>query len=769
MSSQDSYIEHLTERLLAAERRAEQEQQARGKAEQIAEEEQQAREKAEQLNQNTTFQEFLQACHEYCHKPLRVERNKSWTTKGEPKPANKYYPKTLTPWERFPLQQMEEFRKVYSIFHPAEQSALRLFDSIPYIKRHGEAYCSVSIANEQSLRFYEKVAVEAQIVDIINRLRENVQGQEQFRLGQNISFENNPNSLNDTAEEVQERLHIQPPRTPPSKTQLSNPPSPDSGSSPQAVRTRADQYCIYKNEGIGRELLFIVEYKPPHKLTVDDLEGFREMDVEKEVIKRIDIPAPIPPNETEVETQAVLARLQYNADKMAVAVAAQTFHYMIENGLEYSYIATGEAFVFLHIEEDDPTTLHYHVSLPSEDIVDGGSDFPYGQTALGQVLTLCLMAFRSERKSHAWRNNAKNKLKKYPVSNYETVLQETPATERKLALEKRKRAPKLSPYKGGKKIPVTSDYGLRSKCKPDNLPGNRHDEPDDPDASGSPTRPSPSNSRKNWKKPGSQGKDGGGESSKQASSSRGTQLQYCTQKCLLGIVRGSRLDRNCPNASLHPRLGEKHAVGRSKFLDLVQKQLADDLDHDCEPLGLQGARGALFKITLASHGYVLVGKGTVQAFVPDLLHEGKIYRRLAKLQGTAVPVYLGNIDLKEWYYLDPGVRILHMLLMSWGGGLADEDEAMRNTPALRKGIQRTTAEVREAGIDQMDVRSPNLLWNREVQRVMLIDFERAALIKLGPKNNGVRKERAMQEVSPNKKRKLPESPERKMRLDGFSV
>lgn len=144
--------------------------------------------------------------------------------------------------------------------------------------------------------------------------------------------------------------------------------------------------------------------------------------------------------------------------------------------------------------------------------------------------------------------------------------------------------------------------------------------------------------------------------------------------------------------------------------------------------------------------------------MPDLLHEGNIYRRLTKLQGTAVPVYLGNIDLDQWYYLDLGVRILHMLLMSWGGDPADEDEAMKNTSKLQKRITQTVTEVRRAGIDQMDVRSPNLLWNQELQRVMLIDFERAAMIKFGPKNNGVHKEGAMQKLSSNKRRKLQGMP-----------
>ena len=69
---------------------------------------------------------------------------------------------------------------------------------------------------------------------------------------------------------------------------------------------------------------------------------------------------------------------------------------MIENGLEYSYIATGEAFILLHIEENNPTTLHYLVTVPSDEIDDDESKFPYSQTAIAQVMSLCLMAFRSK-------------------------------------------------------------------------------------------------------------------------------------------------------------------------------------------------------------------------------------------------------------------------------------------------------------------------------------------------------------------------------------
>ena len=377
-----------------------------------------------------------------------------------------------------------------------------------------------------------------------------------------------------------------------------------------------------------------------------------------------------------------------------MAVATQTFHYMIENGLKYSYITTGEAFVFLRIEENDPTTLYYHVAVPNDDVSEDDANFLYSQTAIGQVVSLCLIAFQSERRDQRWRRDAKTRLKKHPISSLKTVQIETPASERKLAAGK-KRVRKSPLYRGGKNVPVTSNYNLRSKCKPDGPSQNLEDEQDDPDNPNSPGRPNAGNSSRPQRKPLNKQKDDGGSDGNQAKSNQETQRQYCTQKCLLGITRGLSLNKNCANASLHPRRGNKHAVDRSQFLNLVRTQLAEDLDHNCEPLGLQGARGALFRITLASHGYVVVGKGTVQAFVPDLLHKGKMYRLMSKLQDTAVPVYLGNITLIEWYYLDMGVRILYMLLMSWGGNLAYENSSVKN---LSKEIKWTMAEIKAKGI-----------------------------------------------------------------------
>lgn len=178
---------------------------------------------------------------------------------------------------------------------------------------------------------------------------------------------------------------------------------------------------------------------------------------------------------------------------------------------------------------------------------------------------------------------------------------------------------------------------------------------------------------------------------------------------MLGIELEAALDVQCSNFVHHSKLGKQHVVNRAEFLNLIQAQLSENLDHNFEPLDMQGARGALFKVALESHGYVFVGKGTVWTFVPDLIHEEHICERMKPLQGTAIPVYLGNMDLLEWYNLDFGTRILHMMFMSYGGQCILDGHVAKTLPSatLQAEIARTKDEVRRCGVDQQDYREPN--------------------------------------------------------------
>jgi hypothetical protein len=142
--------------------------------------------------------------------------------------------------------------------------------------------------------------------------------------------------------------------------------------------------------------------------------------------------------------------------------------------------------------------------------------------------------------------------------------------------------------------------------------------------------------------------------------------QYCTQACLLGLVRKLPLDDACPNVNAHHahRAGNHHALGRKSLRKLILRQLTENPDNGCEPLRKQGARGALFRLTLEWYGYTFVAKGTVTAFEAKLKHESLVYQQLDEVQGELIPVYLGNISLVRPYFLDFRVRIVHILLMS---------------------------------------------------------------------------------------------------------
>ena len=92
-------------------------------------------------------------------------------------------------------------------------------------------------------------------------------------------------------------------------------------------------------------LLAVIEYKPPHKLSVGTLRiGSQEMNMKAHLAQFT-----LPDGEE--------ARAIYDATEIAVAIAAQTFHYMIRQGLQYSYISTGDGLVFFHLDWDDTTTL----------------------------------------------------------------------------------------------------------------------------------------------------------------------------------------------------------------------------------------------------------------------------------------------------------------------------------------------------------------------------------------------------------------------------
>ena len=92
-----------------------------------------------------------------------------------------------------------------------------------------------------------------------------------------------------------------------------------------------------------------------------------------------------------------------------------------------------------------------------------------------------------------------------------------------------------------------------------------------------------------------------------------------------------------------------------------------------------------------------------------------------------------------------------MLLMSWAGKEAQQKDVLSGMgPDWAVETYHAVTKLRCHGVEHRDVRWPNVLWNPERRKVMLIDFERSEILKRGP---------GLQEISPNLKRKRLQSEE----------
>lgn len=112
----------------------------------------------------------------------------------------------------------------------------------------------------------------------------------------------------------------------------------------------ADQFCIYEQLGGVRAAIISIEYKAPHKFSLDN------------VVAGLD--GEIRPVEDVINKEG--ESFEFNSKWLAAAVITQLFSDMIRKGVRWGYVFTGEAIIFLHIA-DDPSVAYYHLSIPGLD------------------------------------------------------------------------------------------------------------------------------------------------------------------------------------------------------------------------------------------------------------------------------------------------------------------------------------------------------------------------------------------------------------------
>ncbi|KAK0506896.1 hypothetical protein JMJ35_010596 [Cladonia borealis] len=282
---EDAKIRELEEQVKRITQLAEDERRLRKLAEAQADQAEGRAKQAEEKTRRTTFEELLESCHKLLGK------------------------------------RQDAFEQLYKILHPPKGLARQLFSPLLHFEELGNIVYGRKIASEEDLKKFHQTTVEDAIANVISTLIANDLYGEKWTLGKGLVFDNYTNGLSDLDEDVRDRLH------------LSGPPSEPKG---RFKPIPVNQICVLKNENKIEELLFIIEYKAPHKISKEILRtGLRAMDVLNEVVNRSTFP-----------TDPV-KKFEYNADKLVAAVVTQTYLYMLKSGSEYSCIIIGEAIVFL--------------------------------------------------------------------------------------------------------------------------------------------------------------------------------------------------------------------------------------------------------------------------------------------------------------------------------------------------------------------------------------------------------------------------------------
>ena len=378
-------------------------------AEDRAEEERTLRKQAEERNQATSFPEYLLACHKHLHCTMTIQTDPTQSTQGgTTKPDERVRPVLLSPWLHFLKTQNDTWDEIYQFHIKAEFP--RAFLSEIAVEAIGLDHAQRPIASEDDLRNIQRYTVETRVSDIVKHLKKLPGAIEQFNLGDDLTFENHTNTLSERNEEVAEELAME-------ERNLVNP----------NLRTppfdlRIDQLCVNTTSEGVKSLVFIAEYKPPHKLTIATVRRGLE------VLSRTTFEAVVnrltKPSKGDVD-----GLFEYHSEKLVATVITQTFAYMIHGGVEYAYITTGEAFIFLRVLEKDPTKVFYHLAEPTAEVLEN-PDAPLRNTAISQVLAFTLRALQSKRRSQGWIAAAKRMLHTWTFDGI-AALQSIPNTIKK--------------------------------------------------------------------------------------------------------------------------------------------------------------------------------------------------------------------------------------------------------------------------------------------------------------------------------------------------
>ncbi|KAH6851045.1 hypothetical protein B0I37DRAFT_429477 [Chaetomium sp. MPI-CAGE-AT-0009] len=409
-------------------KRADKAEKRANKAEERADKAEKRARKAKEQTQKTTLEEYLDACQEHLYNQFTIETDRSRASRSDAtNPTKKWCPTKLLPWTDFLDKQKAVLGELYAAFPLHE----RLFMSARSLKDIGYYYIKGNIRDEVDVGYVQRMTVQVPVAQIISEIAARPHVRDALGVGSDMEFkshvppasenvaksklkktgrkinngtdkeidnETDNRTDNRTENEMDNEMDNE------TDTKANNEADDDSGDNNDKIRpgqTVVDLTNISNHNNLNkRAIAFVAGYGDPHKLTDGHLSiGVREMDILAEVVNRPDIPDPEHPG-----------RFEYNSERLVAAAITQIYHYMIEHGLQYSYLTTSEAFMFLKIDWRNPGNLYFHLAKPRDEVAAHGRNGRHC-TAVSQVLAFSILALRTRQKPQDARIRARKRAK----------------------------------------------------------------------------------------------------------------------------------------------------------------------------------------------------------------------------------------------------------------------------------------------------------------------------------------------------------------------
>ena len=746
--------EQLGQLIQDAEQKAQDEQNIYQEAKQTAEDERKFRQEADQKYQDNlriiqdaeqkentrrlSWREALSLWHTVHANPWIRFQHEVIQASAFTKPTGRRHPEYLRHWSDFHHLHKLAFKQVSN---ELDQPEAKAFESRDYYQTDSRLFMERCTQwNRAELVAYEEARIENLVIKAWDQMGNDMI---RFKMPSDHPLDNISNRRSHLSEDSE--ATIRPIRTTP------------------PVKNPYDKVCYTTtpDQAASRDL-FVIQYKAADKLPLDVVKnGLHDMKLEK-IIQRIKFAPDQGRRQDEIAEEAI------------AAVLTQIFDFMVDKGLSYGYAKGGNAFIFLFTHPDNPKTLHYEkVIIEPAPITSTDPEETLRLTAVGLIAAFVQMALGSQPWSNTLRSKALKELPIWRVNESKTLENPTPTPNRSRNESGKSVVSYDSPafkkpnsttflhYSPAATWVKAKARQVQAGCQKDDSVLSRNDNSSRGQGQSHLEIAKPgfiqSVSKPGWDTT-TEAKGNKGSSNYQYQETAAADIlqrcgglqadttrpdrPYCTQACLLGLIRGHVLDKKCPNIQAHRKSArdygrntrymsrrlrnKRHALDQPTLARLIEEQLQRperDDDGGIKSLDRAGWAGALFRLELLSHGYTFVGKGTVKPLIPVLHTEAKMYKRMDNIQGKAIPVYLGNIDLKSPFHLTTQVAIVHLMLLSWAG----EEGWQCGIKSERLWLEtvRTNHEVAALGVQQGDLRRQNVLWNFELDRAILIDFEYA--------------------------------------------